>query len=314
METVLSRSIETRKQQLTDKVCELLRPIAKECGTIWNSTQRMDEVLLAALLKIPTCKMLYVADCRGVQVSSNILRTRIDSSRRGQNLSRRPYMDKKTPATSFLLSSVYISQMDRRPSVTAIHVIENKYGKRLGFVAADFDLESLPEDQIDELDSHVWRQIKGDPAIREQLFSQQRVNSKMDQEINQVHDIIYDLIANRGIFHAKLHYSSSRATLWLYTDPYRYRLHVLDEIINPDVCLAFPSHPYPQEAVVTESQVRKSLVLFNKLRHVDQNIYLRSASINIINAQVGLTFSCDGSHYMDMTEFLSKPLGFWLGS
>lgn len=164
-----------------------------------------------------------------------------------------------------------------------------------------------------DLSAHVWRQIKGDPAIREQLFCQQRVISKMDEQINQVHDIVYDLISHRGVFHAKLHYSSSRATLWLYDDPYRYRLHVLDEIINPDVCLVYPAHQYPAEAQVTDEQLGKTLIIFKKLRNVDQNIYLRSASVNIMNALIGLTFSCDGSHYMEVSEFLSKPESFWLG-
>jgi hypothetical protein len=28
---------------------------------------------------------------------------------------------------------------------------------------------------------------------------------------------------------------------------------------------------------------------------------------------VGLTFSCDGSHYMPMVEFLEKEQAFWFG-
>ena len=36
--------------------------------------------------------------------------------------------------------------------------------------------------------------------------------------------------------------------------------------------------------------------------------------LNIFNGLVGLTFSCDGSHYMPWDEFLDKNLGFWLGT
>ncbi len=46
----------------------------------------------------------------------------------------------------------------------------------------------------------------------------------------------------------------------------------------------------------------------------DETIYLRVGSINIINGMIGLTFSCDGSHYMPVAEFLNKNLAFWLGS
>ena len=41
--------------------------------------------------------------------------------------------------------------------------------------------------------------------------------------------------------------------------------------------------------------------------------YLRTASINIFNGMVSLTFSCDGSHYMRYDEFLAKGAAFWSG-
>ena len=52
---------------------------------------------------------------------------------------------------------------------------------------------------------------------------------------------------------------------------------------------------------------------FQMLRFMDENIYLRSGSLNIFNGVVGLNFSCDGSHYMDYREFLEKDAQFWFG-
>jgi hypothetical protein len=52
---------------------------------------------------------------------------------------------------------------------------------------------------------------------------------------------------------------------------------------------------------------------FRQLRFMDENIYLRSGSLNIFNGTVGLNFSCDGSHYMNYREFLDKELQFWIG-
>ena len=43
----------------------------------------------------------------------------------------------------------------------------------------------------------------------------------------------------------------------------------------------------------------------------DETISLRSASLNILNGMIGLPFSCDGSHYMAVDEFLEKPDSFW---
>jgi hypothetical protein len=50
-----------------------------------------------------------------------------------------------------------------------------------------------------------------------------------------------------------------------------------------------------------------------QLRTADETLYLRSASINIFNGLVSLTFSCDGTHYMSWQEFLDKDMTFWVG-
>ena len=49
------------------------------------------------------------------------------------------------------------------------------------------------------------------------------------------------------------------------------------------------------------------------LRLIDTTIYLRTASINIFNGMISLTFSCDGSHYMRYDKFLAKGTAFWSG-
>ena len=127
----------------------------------------------------------------------------------------------------------------------------------------------------------------------------------LDEHLDQVLDVVESLMTEQGIFHAKLHFSSSRATLWPFNDPYRYRLHVLDEITNPKVCLVYAKTPYPEDAFVPSTSVPKILKVFKSLREADETIYLRAASLNIIN------FSCDGSHYMPAEEFMNKDLGFW---
>jgi hypothetical protein len=257
--------------------------------------------------------LLYAVDTSGIQVSANITCHGANSYRRGQSLAGRPFMDEVLPCSGFLLSRVYVSRATRRPCVTAVQVVADGSGV-LGFVAADFDLRdlSLPEEKTERA-KPAWRQIRGDPAIRETLFLQRRVASPMDARIDDVIAICEELICERGVFHGKLHFSSSRATLWMTDDPYRYRVHVLDEIIDPAVCLAYPRRAYPEQASVRASLVRPVFEQFRMLREADETIYLRSASLNVINGMVNLTFSCDGSHYMPAEEFLSKEETFWFG-
>lgn len=157
----------------------------------------------------------------------------------------------------------------------------------------------------------TWLQLKGDPAIRQGLFSQCRVESDMDRNIDDVLATVEQLMRERGVFHAKLHFSSSRATLWLASDPMRYRVHVLDEMLCPETGLAYPEFPYPADACVAPDLIRPVLERLQALRQADENMYLRSGSLNVVNGLVGLNFSCDGSHYLRAEEFLSREARFW---
>ncbi|MDP1646406.1 MAG: hypothetical protein Q8L71_13095 [Thiobacillus sp.] len=58
-------------------------------------------------------------------------------------------------------------------------------------------------------------------------------------------------------------------------------------------------------------RIRAGLKRLKELRQVDENIYLRAGSLNVVNELVGLNFSCDGSHYLPAEEFLSRDAHFW---
>ena len=161
-------------------------------------------------------------------------------------------------------------------------------------------------------DSH-WKQYRGDPAIREGLFAQCRARSAMDDQFNETFAQIEKLMCQHGVFHAKLHFSSSRATLWLYTDPCRYRVLSVDELLTATPCHDCPPARYPSEAVVASHHIREVLEMFRILRFSDEQLYLRSGSLNVINGMVGLNFSCDGSHYLPTDEFLASSLVRWFG-
>ena len=157
----------------------------------------------------------------------------------------------------------------------------------------------------------LWKQYRGDPAIRGGLFEQCRVRSAMDDQFNETFAQVERLMCQHGVFHAKLHFSSSRATLWLYSDPHRYRVLSVDELLTATPCPTCPSTHYPLDAVVEPQRIREILELFRTLRFSDEQFYLRSGSLNLINGLVGLNFSCDGSHYLPADEFLASPLARW---
>jgi len=197
--------------------------------------------------------------------------------------------------------------------LTAVQIIRHN-NETLGFLGADFDIRDLPMSAQLYKESDKWRQIKGDPAIRSLVFQQNRVESLLDRNIDQVCAILSELMMDRGLFQVVIHFSSSRATIWLVDDPYRYRILDHEALSDTDICLTYPHQPYPSEALIPHDKLESIIDGLRKLRSVDETIYLRSASINIFNGMISLTFSCDGTHYMLYNEFLDKDMAFWVGS
>jgi len=309
----LERAIETQREMLTEMLTLRMLKMAKRLASHINQRISLEILLTDEFQQLGICTYLYVLDASGIQITANIARDGAHRNYRARNRSDRDYMQNIIGVSDFRLSETYISKNNRRPSITAIQVIRDQDRAHIGFIGADFDLRVLPHTGIMYNEISQWRQLRGDPAIRGGLFSQSRVHSILDQKIDDVMIQMEELITARGIFHIQLHFSSSRAIIWLTEDPYCYRLLGVDELSNPEICLAYSPQPYPDSVLVPASEVIRVLERFKLLRFMDENIYLRSGSLNIFNGVVGLNFSCDGSHYMNFQEFLEKDSHFWFG-
>lgn len=313
MENNWKDSVNKQRELLADMLKIPLHDLAEQISGIWAERDSLDRALLDGFSSIPYCTYLYAVGTDGVQVSSNVSRDGLIPDQFGRDRSRRPYMNEVVPSWGYLLSDAYISEFAKRPSVTALQVVRNDAGV-IGYLGADFDLRNLPVKAEPYAEPQHWRQIKGDPAIRGTLFQQQRVDSPMDQDIEQSMSIMEELMAERGVFQTVIHFSSSRATIWTLDDPYRYRILDHEVLEDADICLAFPLVNYPDDALIPKTAIELILRNMRKLRMADETIYLRSASINVFNGMVSLTFSCDGSHYMRYDEFIDRDLEFWVGS
>jgi hypothetical protein len=310
----LAESVAHQREALANLLREPLALAADACSRAWPSRAGLNAALIHALNGLPACKYMYALDTQAIQLSDNISHEGLVETDYGRDRSDRPYMNEAVPNQGFLLSQAYISLRAKRPSLTAIQIVRDEAGRALGFVGADFDLRDLPITGRLYDEPTYWRQIKGDPAIRGAVFHQTRSDSQMDLHLDTVLGVMEELMAERGIFHGKLHFSSSRATVWLVDDPYRYRLLDIDALTHPDTCLIYPRRPYPADALVPKDKIRPVLENLRKLRFMDETFYLRAGSLNIFNGMVGLTFSCDGSHYLPWDEFLSKGYDFWATS
>lgn len=306
-------SIYRQRDELAHLLRDPIDKVARQCVPIWGDRDGLEQRLIEHFASIPNCAYLYVLDTDGVQVTESINRYGVAPGHYRRDRSQRPYMKEVVPAWGFLLSDAYISLYGHRPSLTALQIIRDDKTV-LGYLGADFDLRDLPVTAELYKEPDTWRQVKGDPAIRGLLFQQTRIESSMDRNLEQTFSILEELLTQRGVFQCQIQFASSQAMIWMMDDPFRYRILDHEALTDPDICLVYPLQGYPMGTRIPQDSIAAILENFGRLRLADENIYLRQASINLLNGMISLTFSCDGSHYMHYDEFLNKNISFWFGA
>ncbi|MCB1876037.1 MAG: PDC sensor domain-containing protein [Chromatiales bacterium] len=314
MDPQLESEIRQQRQALGENLRPQTEKLAMRCLPVMGDRHSLERVLRQGREELPYSKYLYALDADGRQISSNITADGEMDDQFGRDRSERPYMlGMGKDGLDFRLSEAYISRNKRRPSLTAVQVIRHRNGELAGFLGIDYDIRELPHaEQLHQAEKR-WTQIKGDPSIRANVFNQCRVDSPLDKRIDEVIALLVELMCCHGVFHGKLHFSSSRATIWLVDDPYSYRILDFESLTDPDICFAYPYREYFDKAIVPIDKIGPIFSIMRELRFADDTIYLRAGSLNLVNGMVSLNFSCDGSHYIPYDEFLAKDLAFWFG-
>jgi hypothetical protein len=156
-----------------------------------------------------------------------------------------------------------------------------------------------------------WLQLKGDPMVRAFLFQQQRAESVFDRDLDRVHAVVQALMTRKGVFNVRIHYSSSRITAWFHDDPYVYQVYTADQVLAPHFPDSLPDQSLGDRPLLIDAVgISRILAEFKRLRLTDETIYLRSGSINLYNGTIVMSFSCDGTHYIDHKTFLEQLESF----
>ncbi len=333
-------TVAQQREMLTRKLYRPLRALADRCASVWGQRAALEAALEAAFPGIPDCKFLYVLDEEGKQVTANMSRDGLLAEHFGRDRSDRPYtreamferdavansraqhdqqwgaLGAGMQAADFVLSTAYISLRALRPSLTAMQFVRAADGRVLGFVGADFALRDLPQaDALYEDPRRVRRLDAG--RLRDDGLTDgpaARIASKMDAHLDTVIGVMEELILVRGVYHVMLHFSSSQAVVWVRDDPFRYRLLAMNELINPDICLAYPKCPYPEHALIPAERIRDIWDTMKTLRASESRFHLHTGTVNIVNGMVSLGFSSDSSHYLPYEEFLKADYSLWVDS
>jgi hypothetical protein len=310
----IKQTIGEQRKTLTTLFEPAMLNIAKRCAQVWSEMDKLDQVLSTHFALIPHCHLLYAIDKFGKQVSSNIASHTIDPSYREQDLSRRPFSVSLYPKRHFMLSSVYISQTTGCPCISAVQPVIDHTQQFLGFVVADFDLRQLPLTVVNSNHPYLEKKHKkscGIPSVRVQRSN---TGGRIEQYFDDIQGILYKLISEHGVFQFILHYTSMQVIIWQVDDPYQYQRYSIEQLLDPNMYLVYPRHPYLARAKISPPQVQEVLGRFHSLRLVDEQFYLRSGSLNIINGIVSLSFSHEGSLYVPVEIFLSKDQYYWIGN
>ncbi len=284
-----------------DFALALLR-LAERCAAVWPQRAGLEYQLKDTIRQISDCVALYVLNSSAVQITANIAPRTSHSSYFNRNRSQRPYLAAALRGELFTVSAPYPSAHTRRPLITAVRQIRDPVGACLGLLCADFDLRSLP--------------------FTAHLFERQPTNTEAQRPrrgetlgFDSILGSLCQLMIHHGVFQAKLHFSSARATLWLIDYPYHYHLLDVDDFANPALVLDYQQRPYPmKEARIPFEQLNALWHHLYDLSLMDSQLYLHAGMINIFNGMVELDFSCDSLHYIPWRELFNKPPDVWLNS
>jgi hypothetical protein len=245
----------------------------------------------------------------GTQLTGNVTRNGIDNTWQGQDLSSRPFFTGNLPFRGMILSAAYLSQRSMQPCITAVQAI-NQNGELLGFLAADFHLKDLPIINTSTLQRMHQQKSQHHPS--EGMTGKKKSTSETDANIDYLIYALSTLMQEHGVFHCKLHFDSERCNLWSYQDPLNYQLHSINTLMTAEIFDQYPPVEFNQRSVVPAEQIPVIFAQLKALRLADDNTYLHSGSLNIVNGMVGLTFSHDEPQYLSVDEFLNTDLGYWL--
>jgi hypothetical protein len=288
-----------------------LKNIASHCAREWGekgyASEQLTATLQESMKQLPQYTLCYLLSPQGVMLTPTISHSGCDQRDLGKDVSLRPYFLEWSEEREFFLSHPYNSTKTHLPCMTAMQAVRID-GELFAIIAIDFDGSSHAQ-KFNRFAPRDHTQVKGDPSIRQQLFAQTRTVSPMEEQIDVANRHAAWMLHHHGAFYAQLRYSRSTATIRFVENPYHDSIFTLDQLLTSNSPNRQPMSSLSQ---VSADKIEPVFALFKSLRLADENIYLRSGSLNVISAMVELNFSCDGTHYLPVDEFLEKSTAFWL--
>jgi len=185
--------------------------------------------------------------------------------------------------------------------------------------------------------------IKGDPSIRESVFSRPKYKSIVDDILQPLEKNLTELLLNRGTYRIFIGLNSGEIRTSSVFDPMREEIHRAEKLIdNEYLDRHYPLCDYDSkienisliysfvrslksvknlpdywQSIIKKRkeswqpiQRTKIIKIMNAVTHLrtQEQFYLRNISINIMQSLIRMQFNCDGTQVVkadDFQEFLS---------
>lgn len=181
--------------------------------------------------------------------------------------------------------------------------------------------------------------IKGDPSLRESVFSRERYVSVVDPLLQPLCSQLDEILKNRCVYCVAIHFNSGEISTSSIFDPFCEDIHVASKLLDPAyVDRHFPKVDYDEKVAAIRQQYRhiSQSDLFSNLsdNHVVlhghvitpwdplspeeisttlskmptlrqiPNLFLRNIKINITRNAIRMQFNCDGTHIVSTSDYL----------
>lgn len=160
-----------------------------------------------------------------------------------------------------------------------------------------------------EIDMQIIQSMYSDTGIRNDHSAQhgdfkQYKSNHFDDRLDDILKLCVELILNKGVYHLKIHFSSSQLVCWTFDNPYSYQVYTSEEIFSDNFMDLFAPLNTKLHSCIDKNKIIPILESFKYLRCGKEGSELRNASIHIINGYIGLTFSCDDTRYINFKNYI----------
>ena len=177
--------------------------------------------------------------------------------------------------------------------------------------------------------------IKGDPSLRESIFTRTRYVSVVDKILPQLIPSLKNLLLNHSAHQIYIHFNSGEISVTTIFDPFNAEIHTAKKLIDQSyINRHFPKISYAEKLKminrlnasidmdqasldlpeifkksrdtfqpVTPEQINTVISRLSDLRNIP-DLYLRNFSFNITRDAIRMQFNCDGTHIVTSEEYI----------